>query len=220
MSAPETPETDKDIHRRSNRATATATGPALLDWRGQWDRLTSHQRLRAKQIGVAALVGVAGFGLYSASSGGSKQATPPPAASKLDMGAGLRGDSLEVKLRGDLKKIIDGQALLGERVTAIEEGKLPSGETSPGLEQNGDQGLPPALPGEAPTYPPAPADASNYEGLPPPPAVPEAPAAPPAPSVERQIGAIGTATSAAPAPAASGEGSKKSNARSICRLVS
>src|SRR3546814_10377913 len=74
------------------------------------------------------------------------------------MGAGLRGDSLELKLRGDLQKILDGQTLLGDRVTAIEEGKVVPGAGGgshiAGAGEGGD--LPPAIPGEAPAYPPAP----------------------------------------------------------------
>src|SRR3546814_18990894 len=65
-----------------------------------------------------------GTGLYTASTGGDEKAPEAPAATKLDMGAGLRGDSLETTLRGDLKKILDGQTLLGDRVNAIEEGTV------------------------------------------------------------------------------------------------
>ncbi|WP_342250368.1 TraB/VirB10 family protein [Sphingomonas sp. OTU376] len=181
-------------------------GPALLDLKAQWERLSSSQQLRAKQLGIVALVGGAGIALYTASSG-TKPAAPPPVASKLDMGAGLRGDSLELKLRGDLKKIIDGQALLGERVTAIEEGKVTPGAGA-GEKTAADTGLPPALPGDIPAFPPAPAGATTGAGLPPPPA-PEAPPAPPAPPVERQVGAIGAATTAVAAPAGNGPESKK-----------
>jgi conjugal transfer pilus assembly protein TraB len=71
------------------------------------------------------------------------------------MGAGLRGDSLETKLHGDLKKIIDGQQQLGDRVTAIEEGKVqPGGKVASTTPDMGE--LPPALPGvEIPTSRPA-----------------------------------------------------------------
>lgn len=189
--------------------------PALLDLRHQWDRLTSDQRLRLKQLGVAATIATLGYGLYSASTHGNKPVVAAPVASKLDMGAGLRGDSLEVKLRGDLQKIIDGQSLLGDRVTAIEEGKVAPlpGSAQPGEPIGGDGGLPPALPGVAPTFPPAPPEAVSEAGaLPPPPA---APVAPPAPPVERQVGAIGVATSApAPSTLATPDGSKK-KARTI-----
>src|SRR3546814_19228522 len=79
------------------------------------------------------------------------------------MGAGLRGDSLELKLRGDLQKILDGQTLLGDRVTAIEEGKVVPGAGGgshiAGAGEGGD--LQPAIPGEAPAYPPAPPDRSD-----------------------------------------------------------
>jgi conjugal transfer pilus assembly protein TraB len=184
-----------------------ADRPALLDYRAQWQRLTSDQKLRAKQFGVAAVIGLVGIGLYTASSGSGDDAAPPPEATKLDMGAGLRGDSLEVKLRGDLQKILDGQSLLGDRVTAIEEGKVgPTGQTRPTGASPDD--LPPALPGEVPAFPPSPPDASADGNVPPlpPPAAPEAP---PAPPVERQVGAIGAATSAVAAAAPGAEGSKK-----------
>jgi conjugal transfer pilus assembly protein TraB len=192
-----------------------ADRPALLDLRSQWSRLTSDQRLRAKQISVAATIAVLGYGLYSASSSGTKEQAPVPEASKLDMGAGLRGDSLELKMRGDLQKILDGQSLLGERVTAIEEGKIAPGGTAGHAPPDGtDAGLPPALPGEVPAYPPAPPEASGEAGsLPPPPAAPSAPPAPPAPPTERQVGAIGAAISAPASEggAAGGARSKKAN---------
>ncbi|MFM5929819.1 MAG: TraB/VirB10 family protein [Novosphingobium sp.] len=169
---------------------------ALETWKARWDALGSGTRLRLKQAALASAVGVLGYGLYSASSGSDKEAAPPPAASKLDMGAGLRGDSLEEKLRGDFKAVIDGQQLLGDRITAIEEGKvLPRGAV-PG-EGSGDNGdLPPALPGSAPAFPPSPAGIPGPDaGLPAPPMPPAPPAAPPAPPVQRQVGAIGAATS-------------------------
>jgi conjugal transfer pilus assembly protein TraB len=198
-------------------AADAAAGPALLDLRRQWARLTAHQRLRAKQAGVAAAIGVLGFGLYSATTGGHKEVAAAPATSKLDMGAGLRGDSLEVKLRGDLQKILDGQSLLGDRVTAIEEGRVaPNSEVGAGHAANdgGDPELPPALPGDVPAFPPASPEATAPSGaLPPPPAAPTPPAAPPAPPTERQIGAIGAAISATATEggAAGGARSKKAN---------
>src|SRR3546814_12300365 len=113
------------------------------------------------------------------------------------MGAGLRGDSLELMLRGDLQKILDGQTWLGDRVTAIEEGKVVPGAGGgshiAGAGEGGD--LPPAIPGEAPAYPPAPPEARGAaDEIPAPPAAPAAPSAPPAPPTQRQIGAIGAAT--------------------------
>src|SRR3546814_3066927 len=107
------------------------------------------------------------------------------------MGAGLRGDSLEIKLRGDLKKILDGQTLLGERVTAIEEGKIVPGAGTAGA-VDGD--LPPAIPGTVPTYPEPPATDDIDPSLSAPPAPPSTPPAPPAPPVEKTVGAIGAAT--------------------------
>lgn len=193
--------------------------PALLDLRAQWARMTSDQKLRTKQIGVAAAIGLLGLGLYTASSRNEPQTSEEPETSTLDMGAGLRGDSLEVKLRGDLQKILEGQSVLGERVTAIEEGKIVPGET--GIEgtgasssPTGEDSLPPAMPGDIPAYPPSPAGAASQAGdIPPPPVPPADAAAPPAPPTERQIGAIGAATGpiAAEGGAVGGAGSKKAN---------
>jgi conjugal transfer pilus assembly protein TraB len=191
-----------------------SSSPALLDLRAQWARMTSDQKLRAKQLAVVSTVGLLGFGLYTASSSGNKPAAKAPEASKLDMGAGLRGDSLEVKLRGDLQKILDGQTLLGDRVTAIEEGKVApgAGPAINGLPSSGEDGLPPAIPGEVPAYPPAPAGARAAADELPPPPTPPAPSAPPPPPTERQVGAIGAAmTSAAEGGAAGGARSKKGN---------
>ncbi|MCM3420965.1 TraB/VirB10 family protein [Sphingopyxis alaskensis] len=197
-----------------DRFAEPSRSPALLDFRAQWERLNSQQKLRAKQAGVVSVIALAGFGLYSASSSSDEVAPKPPEASKLDMGAGLRGDSLEVKLRGDLQKILDGQSLLGDRVTAIEEGKVIPGAGSHAADQamSPDSDLPPALPSDAPAYPPAPVDA-QADAVPPPPAVPDAPPPPPAPPVQRQVGAIGAATTAvvAEGSAAGGARSKKAN---------
>ncbi|AHE53683.1 hypothetical protein NX02_09815 [Sphingomonas sanxanigenens DSM 19645 = NX02] len=169
----------------------------MLDLRAQWSKLTSDQKLRAKQLGVVSTIALLGLGLYTASSSGKKEAPKAPQASNLDMGAGLRGDSLEVKLRGDLQKILDGQTLLGDRVTAIEEGKVVpgagAGSHGPAAGDGGD--LPPAIPGDAPAYPPAPSGAkAAADEIPAPPSAPAAPSAPPAPPTERQVGAIGAAT--------------------------
>jgi len=194
-----------------------ARGAALLDWRACWDSLSSTGKLRMKQFGVATAIGVLGYGLYSASTA-DKPVVAAPEASKLDMGAGLRGDSLEVKLRGDLKKVLDGQSMLGDRVTAIEEGKTPIGLQGTGPAAPGADGapLPPALPGGgAPEFPPSPSGASGAAGdnsLPAPPSAPVGPPAPPAPPVEKVVGAIGAATSPVvpkDAAAASDESKKK-----------
>ncbi|WP_414713286.1 hypothetical protein [Sphingopyxis sp.] len=171
-------------------------GPALLALKERWATLSSKQKLRAKQFGVAGVVALLGTGLYTASTGGSDDKPEAPTATKLDMGAGLRGDSLEVKLRGDLQKILDGQSLLGERVAAIEEGKVIPG-SKPASAPDGDPGLPPALSGAIPDYPPAPGEAEGMAGeIPAPPMPPSAPPAPPAPPVEKTIGAIGAAVTA------------------------
>jgi conjugal transfer pilus assembly protein TraB len=184
---------------------ADAIAQALpFDLGARWSGLTSRQKLRAKQMAIAAAAAVLGYALYSASSAHDTPSAPPPAASKLDMGAWLRGDSLETKLRGDLKKVLDGQDLLGERVTAIEEGKV-----GPGLaEAAGDDGeLPAALPGAAPSLPPPPIDLDpGSNAFPDPPALPSAPPAPPAPPVEKTVGAIGAATGM---PAPTGDGASR-----------
>src|SRR3546814_10226282 len=86
------------------------------------------------------------------STSGNQEAAKEAQASNLDMGAGVRGDSLELRVGGDLQKILDGQTLLGDRGTAIEEGKVVPGAGGgshiAGAGEGGD--LPPAIPGEAP----------------------------------------------------------------------
>jgi conjugal transfer pilus assembly protein TraB len=191
-----------------------AAGSTVEAWKARWDALGSGTRLRLKQAALAGAVGVLGYGLYSASMGSQKEKAPPPAASKLDMGAGLRGDSLEEKLRGDFKAVLDGQQLLGDRITAIEEGKvLPHGAApADGSAESGD--LAPALPGSAPAFPPSPAGVPGSDAsLPAPPLPPAPPAAPPAPPVEKVVGAIGAATSPVLPKEASGSAaeSKKKN---------
>ena len=170
-------------------------GPALLDLKIHWAAMSASQKLRAKQAGLAATVAVLGYGLYTASGSSSADQPVIPAASKLDMGAGLRGDSLETKLRGDVRKILDGQTLLGDRITAIEEGKVIPGSKPPGSLSDGED-LPSALPGSAPAFPDPPGNAELDSALGdiPPPAPPIAPPAPPAPPVEKTVGAIGAAT--------------------------
>ncbi|BBC73243.1 conjugal transfer protein TraB [Altererythrobacter sp. B11] len=210
---PATPPTAPSHHVDDSDENAIAR-PALLDLPAQWSKLTSDQKLRAKQFGVVSTIALLGLGLYTASTSGNKEAPKAPQASNLDMGAGLRGDSLEVKLRGDLQKILDGQTLLGDRVTAIEEGKVvPGAGGGSHMAAAGDGGdLPPAIPGEAPAYPPAPPEASGAaDEIPAPPAAPAAPPAPPAPPTQRQVGAIGaaTATQASEGGAGSGAASKK-----------
>ncbi|MBV2150413.1 TraB/VirB10 family protein [Sphingobium yanoikuyae] len=171
---------------------------ALPDWKALWGRLSAKQKLRARQFLVGVAVGALGIGLYVAS-GSQEEIKPANPASSLNMGAGLRGDSLEVKLRGDLKKVLDGQQLLGDRVSAIEEGKVVPGSRTPGgkVREGIDGDLPPALPDSVPAlpYPPETGDISaDADKLPAPPTGPVAPPAPPAPPVEKTIGAIGSAT--------------------------
>ncbi|MBS47146.1 MAG: conjugal transfer protein TraB [Sphingobium sp.] len=212
-SRPATPPTAPS-HPVDDSDESVIARPALLDLPAQWSKLTSDQKLRAKQFGVVSTIALLGLGLYTASTSGNKEAPKAPQASNLDMGAGLRGDSLEVKLRGDLQKILDGQTLLGDRVTAIEEGKVvPGAGGGSHMAAAGDGGdLPPAIPGEAPAYPPAPPGARGAaDEIPTPPAAPAAPPAPPAPPTQRQVGAIGaaTATQASEGGAGSGAASKK-----------
>jgi conjugal transfer pilus assembly protein TraB len=169
--------------------------------RARWQGLGSRQKLRAKQAGVGAAIAVLGYGLYTATGHSHQAAKPATGAAKLDMGAGLRGDSLEEKLRGDLKKVLDGQTLLGDRVSAIEEGKIQIGAKAPGADSSGspsDAGpLPPALPDVPVNYPPTPPDtktgarSADDDSLPPP---PSGPTAPPAPPVEKLVGGIGDAS--------------------------
>ena len=188
---------------------ARKVGPALLDFRAHWTALDAKHQLRAKQAAVGIVMGMAGYGLYSLTSGSREESAPTPAASQLNMGAGLRGDSLELKLRGDLKKILDGQVLLGDRVTAIEEGR--PGTAGPSI--NGPDDLPAAMAGETPpAFPPSPLpeDFERADGSLPAPPLPSAPPAPPAPPVERQVGAIGSATAAAAADPKGNDAKKKS----------
>lgn len=197
---------------------ARRPSPALLDLKARWAKMSARQKLRARQLAVGVAVGALGIGLYAAS--GSKEDVKPtdPAAS-LNMGAGLRGDSLEVKLRGDLKKVLDGQQLLGDRVSAIEEGKVLSGNTTAPGGQTMDGDLPPALPDSVPAlpYPPENGDISaDADRLPAPPTGPAAPPAPPAPPVEKTVGAIGSAAGPVTAQgAADTSSSSKKKSRTI-----
>lgn len=186
--------------------------------------MSSTQQLRGKQLGVAAVIGVLGYGLYTANRAETPVATTP-AASKLDMGAGLRGDSLELKLRGDIQKVLDGQTMLGDRVSAIEQDKVAIGpEAGPGLAGAplgvlGETGLPPALPGGSSSYPASPTIGAAGEAGSPSKAVPDlppAPSAPPAPPQEKLVGAIGAATTAiVPKDAAAPDQASKKKLRTI-----
>ena len=165
--------------------------PSLADvLRARWNATGSQTRLRVKQAALAGAVGLLGYALYAASSASEEPEASRPAASTLNMGAGLRGDSLEEKLRGDFKKVLDDQKLLGDRLAAIEEGKAPGKAGVPPLgEDLGD--LPPALDGDIPSFPAPPEGIPDtITAMPPLP-----PSAPPAPPVEKVVGAIGSATS-------------------------
>jgi len=202
----------------------SAPGIALLDLKARWAAMDAKARLRAKQLGVAVSVAALGYGLYTASNGSGNAVETAPAASKMDMGAGLRGDSLELKLRGDLKKVLDGQNLLGERITAIEEGRVVPGSKPglnglpPGMNAEGDD-LPSALPGSAPAFPPSPDTSATEpkEDIPPPPA-PVGPPAPPPPPVEKTVGGIGSATGQIAAAAGAG-GTTAANAKKKTRTI-
>jgi conjugal transfer pilus assembly protein TraB len=193
----------------NDRAQRDLRGLALLDLKARWALLTAHQQLRARQAGVGVVIALFGYGLYTASTGSKEEAPAAPAASRLDMGAGLRGDSLETKMRGDLKKILDGQMLLGDRVSAIEEGRITPGGASHAQGEEGD--LPSAMPGDIPAFPPSPNqnELESADGSLPAPPMPSAPAAPPAPPVERQVGTIGSATAAVLADGVGQTGAKK-----------
>ena len=177
-------------------------GPALLDLKTRWQTLTARQQLRLRQLGVAGAIGVLGLGLYTASGDKTEQAAPSP-SSKLDMGAGLRGDSLEVKLRGDLQKILDGQQLLGDRVSAIEEGKVAPGSGTPPHALDGD--LPPAIPGSVPDFPEPPATGDIDPSV----------AKPPAPPARGKRGGGGRGAVTVPAGAADGAQAAKKKTRTI-----
>ena len=201
----------------ADRTADAGARPALLDLKAQWARLSARQKLRARQLVVAAGVGVIGIGLYTAT-GHHEAPKVATDTTNLNMGAGLRGDSLEEKVRGDLKKVLDGQQLLGDRISAIEEGKVTPGSKAatgtPVPSEDGD--LPPALPGAPPHLPAPPATgdiAGDADKLPAPPA---APAAPPAPPVEKTVGGIGSATSpVVPREAADAAAASKKKNRTI-----
>src|SRR3546814_15594862 len=76
---------------------SVVTRPALLDLPAQWSKLTSDQKLRAKQLGVVSTIALLGLGLYPPSTSGNKDAPKEPQASTLAIGAGLRGDRLETR---------------------------------------------------------------------------------------------------------------------------
>jgi len=211
-----TPKPEADVDRAQDGA--KTRGAPLMDFKTHWSVLSATQKLRCKQAGVAAGIAILGYGLYTASRGSSQPTELPPSASKLDMGAGLRGDSLELKMRGDLKKILDGQSLLGDRISAIEEGKIsPVDATGREGVESGD--LPPAFPGtEIPDYPPTSGQSAQsgpeQSDMAPP---PTAPSAPPPPPQEKLVGSIGSATSASAIMATDGTGAAapKKKARTI-----
>ena len=205
-------EQDPSTRDAAPERNADANGIASM-MRARWSELSSVQRLRAKQLGSAAAVGLVGIDLYGASSHRHTNTAPVNPPTKLDMGAGLRGDSLEEKLRGDLKKISDNQSTMGQRLSAIEEGKIVIGAKPVGGPSGDTEGapLPPALPGSA-DYPPSPtssASGTDNGQLPAPPSEPPALPAPPAPPVEKIVGGIGDAVTPVAATGAESADSKK-----------
>jgi conjugal transfer pilus assembly protein TraB len=185
---------DRNLGEKPETPPPPDLAPSLADvLRTRWNALGSQTRLRVKQAALAGAVGLLGYALYTASSASDEPEASKPAASTLNMGAGLRGDSLEEKLRGDFKKVLDDQKLLGDRLAAIEEGKAPGQTNAPDIDgADSDSGdLPPALDGEAPAFPPPPEGIPDNISVTP----PLPPAAPPAPPVEKVVGAIGSATS-------------------------
>lgn len=202
--------------RQSPSPDRASSANPFPDFRAHWHALSARQRLRVKQglLGLATLM--LAYGLYTASSPSKNEAATKVSATKLEMGTGLRGDSLETKLHGDFQQIREGQQQLAERITAIEEGKIsPTAKPVSGAHDTGE--LPPALPDlEIPASPPVAGrsrqgERSELDSLPPPPAnmsVQSTPPAPPAPPQEKSIGAIGSATSSLLPAAADGSSAK------------
>ncbi|WP_107715544.1 MULTISPECIES: TraB/VirB10 family protein [unclassified Novosphingobium] len=198
-------------------AARTARPSSLLDFGAHWRALSAKQQLRVKQAGIGLAIALLGYGLYTASSASKSHQSLPANATKLDMGAGLRGDSLETKLHGDLQAIRDGQQQLAGRVSAIEEGKVTPGSKA-GTTSHDMGDLPAALPNpDVPASPPVSAhrgrgqEGSEVDSLPAPPAgsSASAPPAPPAPPVLKTVGAIGAATSSIVPAAGGGAGGGK-----------
>jgi conjugal transfer pilus assembly protein TraB len=212
MSEPE--ERPETLDARATRGAQMRAFTAALHDR--WSELNSVQRLRAKQLGSVAAVGLVGLSLYIASNHHHAGAPTAHPATKLDMGAGLRGDSLEEKLRGDLKAISEAQSTMGQRITAIEEGKIVIGAKPVGSPSGDSEGapLPPALPGSA-DYPPSPTASGADDGqLPAPPSEPPTLPAPPAPPVEKMVGGIGEAVIPVAAAGSDAAGSAESKKKS------
>src|SRR3546814_16799165 len=74
---------------------SVVTRPALLDLPAQWSKLTSDQKLRAKQLGVVSTIALLGLGLYTSRTSGNKEAPQAPQTSNLAMGAGTSGATPE-----------------------------------------------------------------------------------------------------------------------------
>ena len=202
--------------RQSTSPDMASSANSFPDFRARWQALSARRRLRVKQglVGLATLM--LAYGLYTASSPSKNEAATQVSATKLEMGTGLRGDSLETKLHGDFQQIREGQQQLAERITAIEEGKIsPAAKPVSGAHDTGE--LPPALPDlEIPASPPVagrsrPGERNELDSLPPPPtnlSVQNTPPAPPAPPQEKSVGAIGSATSSLLPASADGSNAK------------
>ena len=195
--------------------------PSGFDLGARFRALSSDAKLKVKRGLLIGAVAIGGYFMYSASHHGDAPKVAAVGANKLDMGAGLRGDSLETKLRGDFQDIKNSLKEQKDRLSAIESGKVPiavaasgtPGATSApgasGAEADAGADLPPAIPG-APSYPASPGSRSLASAASLPPSAPEAPVAPPPPPVEKVVGSIGNATmiqiSAQGAGAAAGAG--------------
>ncbi|MDE8654458.1 TraB/VirB10 family protein [Novosphingobium album (ex Liu et al. 2023)] len=211
-----------DAERQAEAKERMVRPSSLLDVKAWWRALSAKQQLRCKQAGIGLAIALLGYGLYTASSASKSPDATPAGTTKLDMGAGLRGDSLETKLHGDLQAIRDGQQQIADRVTAIEEGKVTPGSKAGSTPQDMGE-LPAALPDpDIPGSPPVStrdhrrSGDSEIDSLPVPPtgASAAAPAAPPAPPVEKTVGAIGAATSSV-AMAAGGKDSPPDSKKKI-----
>src|SRR3546814_5746962 len=94
------------MRRRPAGATRTDTLCPYTTRVRSWSKLTSDQKLRAKQLGVVSTIALLGLGLYTASTSGNKEAPKAPQASNLDLGAGARGVETSDEHPPDLQSLI------------------------------------------------------------------------------------------------------------------
>lgn len=128
------------------------------------------------------------------------------------MGAGLRGDSSSKSSARRPQKILDGQSLLGDRVTAIEQGRVTPGADIGAGDHGADADCLQPCPGRHLLIRRHRQKRKPKATRCPPPAAPGS-ASTPTPPTERQVGAIGAATNAVAAEggAAGVARSKKAN---------